>query len=236
MTLDDDSFDDSFADVADELYALGDAARVAEAIARIGREAVGCDMAVVSFVASGRRLQPAAGTSREAFRAVELQGALGEGPGRTAVHSCSTEGSDDLGKESRWPLWASAAADLGVRSSLAVPLHEGGRVFAVLHLYSEHPGTFDAAKISLARRLARRSSLALAAVRRTDHLKKAVDARTVIGQAEGILMERYNLDADTAFSVLRRHSQQGNLKLHDVAQTVVRERSLPGLDLAVSAS
>jgi GAF domain-containing protein len=228
--------DDNFADVADELYALGDAARVADAIARIGREAVGCDASAVSLVTSGRRLQPAAATSREALHAVELQGALREGPGREALQSCAPEGSDDLEAETRWPMWSSAVAEMGLRSSLAVPLHERGKVFAMLHLYSERPGNFDAARISLATLLARRSSVALAAVKRTEHLKKAVDSRTVIGQAEGILMERYNLDAETAFSVLRRHSQQGNLKLHDVAEQVVRERVLPGLDVAAAAA
>ncbi|GAA4186322.1 GAF and ANTAR domain-containing protein [Gryllotalpicola kribbensis] len=232
LTLD----DDNFADVADELYALGDASRVADAIARIGREAVGCDTAAVSIVTSGQRLQPAAGTSREAFRAVELQSALGEGPGRTAVRSCVPEGSDDLGAEDRWPMWSNAVAEMGLASSLAVPLHERGRVFAVLHLYSERPGAFDAGRVSLASLLARRSAVALAAVTRTEHLKRAVDSRTVIGQAEGILMERFGLDADTAFSVLRRYSQQGNLKLHDVAERVVRTRELPGLDLTAAAS
>ena len=226
LTLD----DDHFADVADELYALGDASRVADGIARIGREAVGCDAAAVSLVAAGRRIQPAAGTSGEAYRAEQLQSALGEGPGRAAAQTCEAVTCADLTAETRWPMWAHDAVALDFRSSLAVPLHERGRVFAVLHLYSERPQAFDAAQVSLATLLARRSSVALAAVKRTEHLQKAVDARTVIGQAEGILMERYGIDADTAFSVLRRYSQQGNLKLHAVAEQVVRERTLPGLD------
>lgn len=221
-----------FADVADELYALGDASRVAEGIARIGRDAVGCSAAAVSLIASGRRIQPAAGTSQEAYRADQLQGALGEGPGRTAALDRELVVAHDLRSEERWPLWVHDAAALGFGSSLAVPLHERGRAFAVLQLYSDRPGTFDAGKISVASLLARRSSVALAAVERTEHLKRAVDARTVIGQAEGILMERYGLDAERAFSVLRRYSQQGNTKLHTVAEQVVRERSLPAAVLA----
>ena len=224
--------DDHFADVADELYALGDASRVADGIARIGRDALGCDAAAVSLVAAGRRIQPAAGTSGDAVRAEQLQGALGEGPGRAAAQSCEPVSCEDLTAETRWPMWAHDAAELDFRSSLAVPLHERGRVFAVLHLFSGRPEAFDTARISLATLLARRSSVALAAVKRTEHLQKAVDARTVIGQAEGILMERYGLDADAAFSVLRRYSQQGNLKLRAVAEQVVRERALPGLDEA----
>ena len=228
------SLDDHFADVADQLYALGDASRVADGIARIGCEAVGCDAAALSLVASGRRIQPAAATSPQARRAEQLQGELGEGPGRAAAENCATVGCDELSSETRWPLWAREADELGFRSSLAVPLHERERVFAVLHLYSDRAGAFDAAQVSLAELLARRSSVALAAVTRTEHLQKAMDARTVIGQAEGILMARYGLDADTAFSVLRRYSQQGNRKLHTVAEQVVRDRDLPGLERAAS--
>jgi GAF domain-containing protein len=225
---------DYFADLADELYALGDATRIADGIAQTGREAVGCDAAAVSLVAAGRRIQPAAGTSRAAYRAEQLQGSLGEGPGRVAAEGREVVVSDDLGADERWPLWAGDVAELGFRSSLTVPLHERGRVFAVLQLYSQQPAAFGAEQNAIATLLARRSSVALAAVRRTDHLKQAVDARTVIGQAEGILMERFGLDAEAAFAVLRRYSQQGNTKLHDVAEQVVRERALPGLDIVAS--
>lgn len=225
---------DYFADLADELYSLGDATRIADGIAQTAREAVGCDAAAVSFVAAGRRIQPTASTSRAAYRAEQLQGSLGEGPGRVAAEARETVVADDLSSEERWPVWANDAVELGFRSALTVPLHERGRVFAVLQLYSGRPAAFGAEQNAIATLLARRSSVALAAVRRTDHLKQAVDARTVIGQAEGILMERYDLDADTAFSVLRRYSQQGNVKLHDVAERVVRERELPGLGALAS--
>jgi AmiR/NasT family two-component response regulator len=58
----------------------------------------------------------------------------------------------------------------------------------------------------------------------TGHLKVAVDARKLIGQAMGILMERYSLDSDRAFEVLRRYSQDTNTKLHEVAQQLIDNR------------
>jgi AmiR/NasT family two-component response regulator len=64
----------------------------------------------------------------------------------------------------------------------------------------------------------------LAAKVRADGLQTAMQTRHVIGMAQGILMQRYNLDADRAFAVLPRTSQDNNVKLHEVAKRLVDER------------
>jgi AmiR/NasT family two-component response regulator len=64
-------------------------------------------------------------------------------------------------------------------------------------------------------------------VRQRENLLTALDARTLIGQAQGILMERFGIDADRAFGVLRRYSQARNVKLRVVAEELVSQRSLP---------
>ena len=69
--------------------------------------------------------------------------------------------------------------------------------------------------------------MALATARNEDSLRQAIDARHVIGQAQGILMERFDLNADQAFSVLRRYSQDRNLKLRAVAEEMIASRELP---------
>ncbi len=71
------------------------------------------------------------------------------------------------------------------------------------------------------------ASVALATARNEDSLRQAIDARHVIGQAQGILMERFDLNADQAFSVLRRYSQDKNLKLRAVAEEMIASRVLP---------
>jgi len=58
------------------------------------------------------------------------------------------------------------------------------------------------------------------------NLAQAVDARKLVGQATGILMERYDLDGDRAFTVLRRYSQDINTKLRDAAQQLIDTRKL----------
>lgn len=57
-------------------------------------------------------------------------------------------------------------------------------------------------------------------------------SRHVIGIAQGILMQRYGMGEGTAFEVLRRYSNQDNVKLRDLAQRVIAERALPDRDCA----
>jgi AmiR/NasT family two-component response regulator len=75
--------------------------------------------------------------------------------------------------------------------------------------------------------MARHAAVAMASTREQDNLWKAIDARQLIGQAQGILMERFAIDADQAFTVLRRYSQDRNLKLNVVAQRLIETRRLP---------
>ena len=73
------------------------------------------------------------------------------------------------------------------------------------------------------------ASVALATARREAGLRQAIDARHLIGQAQGILMERFDLTADQSFAVLRRYSQENNVKLRSVAAEIIETRKLPGV-------
>jgi len=79
-----------------------------------------------------------------------------------------------------------------------------------------------------ARNLGYDMALALAEAQRTEHLRTALLNRDVIGQAKGIIMARYNIDADAAFATLKRISQDQNKKLHEIARQVTENRELPG--------
>ena len=69
--------------------------------------------------------------------------------------------------------------------------------------------------------------VALAASQHAANLHTAISTRTLIGRAEGILMERFGMPADQAFAVLRRVSQRRNVKLNRVAEELVRTRETP---------
>ncbi|KDP91807.1 MULTISPECIES: ANTAR domain-containing protein [Clavibacter] len=98
----------------------------------------------------------------------------------------------------------------------------GGAV--ALHRATGALGTADSA---VAEEVAVHARIALAAWDAADDLALGLASRSVIGQAQGILMERFSLDADRAFQVLRRYSQDGNVKLVEVARRVVETGALP---------
>jgi len=63
----------------------------------------------------------------------------------------------------------------------------------------------------------------MAHIRDRRHLWTAVEARNRIGQAQGILMQRYSIDPDTAYAYLRRLSQHGNIRLRDIAAQIIAD-------------
>jgi response regulator NasT len=107
-----------------------------------------------------------------------------------------------------------AAADAARPAAGAVALHRAS-------------GPLDPADRVVAEEVALHARVALAAWDATEELERGLAARTLIGQAQGILMERFSLDADRAFQVLRRYSQDGNVKLAEVARRVVQTGALP---------
>jgi signal transduction protein with GAF and PtsI domain len=137
----------------------------------------------------------------------------------------------DAVEDPRWPRWAEMITSLGIRDVLQVPLMVAGRAAGVLSLYNTEPGRFSDDDEAVAHILARHASVAVATARHEENLAQAVDARKLVGQAMGILMERYDLDSERAFEVLRRYSQDGNVKLRDVAQQLIDTRILPAKQL-----
>lgn len=190
---------------------------------------VGGDCASVLTVRHGKLEESGPGTSVLADKADGLQIALAEGPAFDVVSEQRTIVSVDLNDERRWPRWAPAVAVIGVGSVISVRLWTAANTVGVITLYAERPRAFDADSVAIAEILGRHASVALAAARQEESLSQAVDARKLVGQAQGILMERFDLDDRKAFDVLRRYSQTTNTKLNEVARLLVSTRSLPDL-------
>lgn len=201
----------------------------------------GCEMAGATLRRPrGRnpldRLESIAPSDAEVMACDDLQHALGEGPCLDAMTDESVIVSGDVASDPRWRRWGPRAADEhGVSSMLSVRLFSGG-VHGALSLYSRSPGAFDARSADIARLLATHVSVALRSALSEENLRLAIDSRHLIGQAQGILMQRYALDAVQAFAILSRLSQDTNVRLIDVARRLVEERELPTPAYAASRS
>lgn len=199
--------------------------------ATVATEVIGdCDIAGVSIVSRDGIDTPVA--SGEELRLLdELQYELGQGPCFDTLREHETVHSPDLATDERWPKWGSRVADeLGVRSVLSCRLFTTRDTLGAMNLYSHRPDAFDHEDVYVALALSAHVAVALADAQNAEQMERAVSSRTVIGQAEGILMERFDISAEQAFEVLRRVSQDGNVKLNQVAADLVRTRRTPGAD------
>ena len=102
-----------------------------------------------------------------------------------------------------------------------------GRSLGALNLYGRDKSAFTSDDIEDGVALAAHVAVALAGAQQVENLERAVGNRTIIGQATGILMERFDLTSDRAFGALTRLSQQQNVKLRQVARQIVETRELP---------
>lgn len=150
-----------------------------------------------------------------------------EGPCVYAATHTEVVTSDHPGDDPRWPVWGPHASQAGVTAVLSVPLHSQRVPFGAMNLYRGNHHKYGGDDLQLAQLAATHVSALLAHQRVQHHLEKAVDARTIIGQAQGVFMERFRLNPDQAFSALRRYSQHSNTKLHLVAERLVDTRRLP---------
>jgi GAF domain-containing protein len=184
--------------------------------------------ASVSLVRARRHVDTPASSDERATRADHLQYELAQGPCLDAIWEQDTFAIDDMTTEDRYPQWSRRVhEDTGIRSSLSLQLFTTATSLGALNLYSPHPAAFDDQGRAEALIFAAHAAIALQRAQTEEHLRSALLTRLVIGQAEGILMERFGLDATRAFETLQRVSQHSNVKLRDVAQRLVETRHTP---------
>ena len=183
-----------------------------------------CSFATVVFARSKQRIEPVAATDSAVEQLSAAQVSAGAGPDLTVITSGSGVVVHDTSVDDRWSEWAAAASEVGVRSMLATPLQTAEQTFGSLGFHDLRTGHFTEDDLEVAGVLARHAAVALDTARGNDNLWRAIGSRHLIGMAQGILMERFAIDADNAFAVLRRYSQDGNVKLHAVAEQVIASR------------
>lgn len=217
-----------FAKLAEALHAAPTPTETAEDIVGYVRDQLDANHAGITLIRAGGRLETVAATDLLVERADRLQYELGEGPCRDSSWHRETLLASDLASDRRWPNWAAKVTALGVASVLAAELTtvEDRRIGAI-NVYWTQRREFSADDAAFANIFARHAALALSTSLHEAGLNTALDTRKLIGQAQGILMERYSLDEASAFEVLRRYSQDHNIKLRRVAEHLIATRQLP---------
>ncbi|WP_328333998.1 GAF and ANTAR domain-containing protein [Kribbella sp. NBC_00382] len=228
MTAEQHPTADAFARLAVELHDTDGVGETVEAVVQFAVQALSCRYAGVVLNEHGRKLSIASVTAPVICELYNLQLEAAEGPLMTCLETRGPVWVDDVAAEERWsPEWSRLADSIGIRSILHLPLTSAERPVGVLSFFSEQRSGFGPDDLAVGHILARHASIAVANARNEETMAQAVDARKLVGQAMGILMERFDLDGDRAFEVLRRYSQDSNTKLRDVAQELIDTRKLP---------
>jgi GAF domain-containing protein len=222
---------DTFARLAVELHDSAGVGETVDAVVQFALQALSCRYAGVVLNEHGHKLSIAAVTAPVICELYQLQLDAAEGPLVTCLEKRVPVSVDDVATDDRWsPEWTALATSIGIRSVLHLPLASADQPVGVLSFFSEQRGGFGPDDLAVGHILARHASVAVANARSEETMAQAVDARKLVGQAMGILMERFDLDGDRAFEVLRRYSQDSNTKLRDVAQQLIDTRKLPRTD------
>ena len=186
-----------------------------------------CDAAGVTLYLDGKYVT-AAHTDQRTLAVDNGQYERNDGPCLQSMRDQSVLRCNVEEAEERWPDFVADARANDVRSFLAAPLMLRGQSIGALNLYSSKPSGFTALDDVLVALFTGQAAVALAnahvyadAVRLTDQLQEAISSRSVIEQAKGVLMAREQIDADRAFAMLKRESQNRNVKLRDLAAMVV---------------
>lgn len=180
----------------------------------------GARWAGISLI-DGRTIESRVPTDALVAELDKLQEKLDEGPCLSALREHRTVEIADTRTDDRWPGFNAAAADLGVRSLLAFQLYVVQQNLGALNLYGGQPEVFSDDSRDIGAIVAQHASVALIGAEAETQFESALASRDVIGQAKGIVMERFTIDGGAAFQLLVRLSQDTNVKLIDVARSVV---------------
>ncbi|MDP3712577.1 MAG: GAF and ANTAR domain-containing protein [Mycobacteriales bacterium] len=222
-----DALAQQFSDLARALEQQTDPQMLLADVVRAAVQLIpGCDEGSISVVL-GRRSVTSEAASGDLPRIVDaLQAETGQGPCLDAAYKHVTVRVEDMATETRWPLFATRAVEAGAAGMLSIQLYVEGDDIGALNLYSRTAGAFTDESEHVGLLFAAHAATAYMGARDRSGLMNAVTTRNLIGQAQGILMERHGLSADQAFALLSKVSQDNNLKLRDVANQLVNSGTL----------
>ena len=180
------------------------------------------------MVAGRRKVTSEAPTGDLPVHVDAIQEETQQGPCMDAVYEQQTVRVGRMATEERWPRFAQRASAAGAASMLSLQLYVEGDNLGALNLYARTPEAFSDESEHVGLLFAAHAAIAYVGARKEAQLVQALASRDLIGQAKGILMERYKISGERAFLLLTRVSQTTNRRLHEGANELVQQGSLTG--------
>jgi len=191
-------------------------------------EAAGDEVECAVTVKLRRKPSTAAGSSERAIELDQLEQEVGDGPCIKALRDMSPVIIDDVASDQRWPELNRKFAEAGVYSSLGVPLEISEGASAALNFFASKPGVFtpNVYDKALGFAAAAHSTLQLSvriksAEHRAEDLEAALESRTAINLACGVIMAQNRCSYHEAFSILAKASSHRNIKVRRIAEDIL---------------
>jgi GAF domain-containing protein len=198
---------------------------IAELAEHAAAEIPGAEYAGVTVTRNAKQIDTPATTHKWPLLLDEIQQRHAEGPCLTAAWEEKIIHVADLTTDERFPLYArDALTETPIRSVMAFQMWIAGEQMGALNVYSETAHAFGPQTREIGLVFAAHSSVAWNAARRDEQFKRALTSRDVIGQAKGMLMERYGVNAIQAFDLLRKLSQDSNTPLIQIAADLIEKQ------------
>jgi GAF domain-containing protein len=195
---------------------------IAELVEHAAVEVPGAEYAGATITRSAKYIDTPAATHKWPILLDEIQQRRREGPCLSAAWEDKTVHVANLETDDRFPLYRRDTLEqTPIRSIMAFQMFITGETMGALNVYARQPHAFDKASRDIGLIFAAHSSVAWHAARRDEQFKRALASRDTIGQAKGMIMERYGVGAVQAFEVLRKLSQDSNVPLVQVAADLV---------------
>ena len=214
------------------LTAGKDMSQILDQVVQVVRQHVpGAEQSSMTLV-RGNKAATAASTGPLPVALDEIQYDQGYGPCLDAGRCDEVMHIDDMSTEQRWPEYTPLAVEHGVHSSLSLPLPVENYLVGALNVYATRVGAFTPDSLSVGTALAGHVTAALSFAEsshghrlRADNLAKAMRSRDVIEQAKGMIMAQRKISAEAAFSMLRKLSMDENIRLQELAVSIVTSAS-----------
>jgi GAF domain-containing protein len=182
----------------------------------------GAQYAGVTLVNRNGKVETPASTDMYPTLLDEIQQRHEEGPCLSAAWEQHVIHIADIGREKRWPSYCrDAIRETPIRSIMSFQLFADHNNMGALNFYADAPGRFVEGSAETGLVLATHMAVAWNIVRRDEQFRTALASRDIIGQAKGMIMERFKVDAGQAFELLKRLSQSANTPVAAVARQLV---------------